>query len=78
MTTPTTTGVGDEGSTSAVTRPHKAPSLWSVKDTAAFLGVPAKTLYQWRYLEVGPPSHRIGRHLRYDPAEVRAWVLRQP
>ncbi|MDA0568055.1 helix-turn-helix domain-containing protein [Streptomonospora sp. S1-112] len=48
--------------------------LWSVQDAARFLGVPAKTLYEWRYKGDGPPSHRIGRYVRYVPAEVHAWV----
>jgi predicted DNA-binding transcriptional regulator AlpA len=48
--------------------------LWSVKDTAAYLRVPPKTLYEWRYKGDGPPSHRIGRYVRYVPAEVHAWV----
>jgi hypothetical protein len=37
-----------------------------------FLGVPVTTPYQWRR-GVGPPSRRVGRHLRYDPDDVRAW-----
>ncbi|MFD4204398.1 helix-turn-helix transcriptional regulator [Micromonospora tulbaghiae] len=41
------------------------------------LGVPVSTLYQWRYRRVGPKASRVGRHLRYDPADVRAWVARQ-
>ncbi|GAB3439310.1 hypothetical protein GCM10027570_03470 [Streptomonospora sediminis] len=60
------------------TEAYRGERLWSVKDAAGFLGVPVKTLYQWRYTEVGPPSHRIGRHIRYVPAEVRTWVLKQP
>jgi predicted DNA-binding transcriptional regulator AlpA len=48
--------------------------LWSVSDTAAYLRVPIKTLYEWRYKGDGPPSHRIGRYVRYVPAEVLAWV----
>ncbi|GAA4918736.1 helix-turn-helix transcriptional regulator [Streptomonospora salina] len=52
--------------------------LWSVREAARFLSVPEKTLYQWRYLETGPPSHRVGRYVRYDPDEVHAWVLQQP
>lgn len=51
--------------------------LWTLGETAAYLGVPAKTLYQWRYLRTGPPSHRVGRHVRYEPTEVRTWVLEQ-
>jgi excisionase family DNA binding protein len=51
--------------------------LWSVDDVAAYLRVPKATLYQWRYLGCGPKAIKVGRHLRYDPAEVRAWVKRQ-
>ena len=51
-----------------------ADRLWTVHDVAAFLGVPVGTLYQWRYLRIGPPAYRVGRHLRYDPAAVRAWL----
>lgn len=51
--------------------------LWSIQDTAAFLRVPVGTLYQWRHRRIGPPAFKLGRHLRYDPAAVRAWVTRQ-
>lgn len=51
--------------------------LWTVEDVATFLGVPVATLYQWRYRRTGPRAHRVGRHLRYDPAEVRAWLDQQ-
>lgn len=47
--------------------------LWSVTQTAKFLKVPEGTLYQWRHRRKGPPAGRVGRHLRYDPADVRAW-----
>ncbi|GAA2216793.1 helix-turn-helix transcriptional regulator [Micromonospora olivasterospora] len=47
--------------------------LWSVTDVSAFLGIPVGTLYQWRHRRIGPRASRVGRHLRYDPAEVRAW-----
>jgi predicted DNA-binding transcriptional regulator AlpA len=51
--------------------------LWGVDQVSAFLGVPVETLYQWRKRKYGPPSARVGRHLRYDPADVRAWFRRQ-
>ncbi|MDA2804581.1 helix-turn-helix transcriptional regulator [Nocardiopsis suaedae] len=60
-----------------VPRQRRSERLWTVADAAAFLGVPAKTLYQWRYQETGPPSHRVGRYVRYVPDEVRSWVCRQ-
>ena len=51
--------------------------LWLIEDAAAFLRVPVGTLYQWRHRRIGPPAFKIGRHLRYDPAAVRAWVAEQ-
>jgi predicted DNA-binding transcriptional regulator AlpA len=47
--------------------------LWGVKEVAEFLGVPVTTLYQWRYHRYGPPGRRVGRYVRYDPEQVRAW-----
>jgi excisionase family DNA binding protein len=52
---------------------HRIEPLWTVDDVAEFLGVPVNTLYQWRYRRTGPRASRVGRHLRYDPADVRAW-----
>lgn len=52
--------------------------LWSVQDVSAYLGVPVQTLYAWRSTGTyGPPGRRIGKRLRYVPADVRAWVLEQ-
>ena len=47
--------------------------LWSVDETAAYLRVTVQTLYTWRKKRTGPPSGRVGKHLRYDPDTVRAW-----
>ena len=51
--------------------------LWSIDETADFLGVPVKTLYQWRHKKSGPPSHRVGKHVRYFPEAVQDWVKEQ-
>jgi len=48
--------------------------LWCTEDVAEYLGVPVKTLYKWRLERHGPPCARIGKHLRYVPDEVVAWV----
>ena len=48
--------------------------LVTTAELAAFLSMPVKTLRQWRYLGVGPKAFRIGRHVRYEPAEVRRWL----
>lgn len=50
-------------------------TLWTAKDAAAFLRLPIKTLYQWSWRGEGPPVHKVGRHLRYVPDEVRTWLL---
>lgn len=48
--------------------------LWNIKDVGLFLGVPVATIYQWRVRGEGPPATKLGKHLRYEPGVVRAWV----
>jgi excisionase family DNA binding protein len=48
--------------------------LWTIEDAARYLRVPPGTLYQWRHRRTGPRAFKVGRHLRYDPADVRAWL----
>jgi predicted DNA-binding transcriptional regulator AlpA len=36
-----------------------------------------ETVYQWRRKRTGPRGFRVGRHLRFDPDDVRAWVESQ-
>jgi excisionase family DNA binding protein len=48
--------------------------LWSVHDVAEYLGIPVQTLYKWRQAGNGPIGYRLGKHLRYEPVAVRAWV----
>jgi Helix-turn-helix domain len=51
--------------------------LWTAEDTARYLRIPKATLYQWRYLGIGPKGGRVGRHLRYHPDDVIAWFRQQ-
>jgi excisionase family DNA binding protein len=49
--------------------------LWSVREVAEYLGVSVATVYGWRSAGFeGPPGRPIGKHLRYRPDDVRAWV----
>jgi predicted DNA-binding transcriptional regulator AlpA len=48
--------------------------LWTIADVSDFLCVPVQTLYHWRHRGEGPPAIRLGKHLRYDPEQVREWV----
>ncbi|MGW3148024.1 MULTISPECIES: helix-turn-helix transcriptional regulator [Streptomyces] len=43
-------------------------------DLADLLGVPVETVYQWRRKHTGPRGFRVGRHVRFDPEDVRSWV----
>ncbi|MEV0009816.1 helix-turn-helix domain-containing protein [Streptomyces sp. NPDC047973] len=44
------------------------------EDIASLMSVPLETVYAWRRKRTGPPGFRVGKHVRYDPAEVRAYV----
>jgi excisionase family DNA binding protein len=48
--------------------------LLSLDDLAAFLGVPKRTLYSWRYRGEGPVGYRVGRHVRYRREDIEAWL----
>lgn len=50
---------------------------WTPDDVARFLGVPVRTVYQWRYLGTGPKGARVGKHVRYLPEDVLAWFRQQ-
>jgi predicted DNA-binding transcriptional regulator AlpA len=43
-------------------------------DIAEIFEVPKETVYQWRKKRIGPAGFRIGKYVRYDPADVRAYV----
>ncbi|MFD4760887.1 helix-turn-helix transcriptional regulator [Streptomyces sp. NPDC058439] len=45
------------------------------EDLTQMFSLPSvETVYAWRKKRIGPPAIRIGKHLRYDPQAVRAWV----
>jgi excisionase family DNA binding protein len=51
--------------------------LLTLDEVAELLGIPASTLYRWRSEGDGPPSFRVGRVVRYDSADLEAWLQRQ-
>jgi len=48
--------------------------LWGIEELSEYLGVPVQTIYQWRTKKYGPPGRRIGKHVRFRPEDVEAWV----
>ena len=53
--------------------PWPIAPLWTVEDVAAYLQVPVQTLYFWRQRGTGPQARKMGKYLRYRPADVVAW-----
>lgn len=50
------------------------PKLLRVTDVAEILEVPLSTVYHWVARGEGPPSFKVGKHRRFDAAEVAAWL----
>ena len=48
--------------------------LWTHEETAAYLRVGSLLLTQLVTAGAGPTCYRVGRHRRYDRADVRAWL----
>ncbi len=46
-------------------------------EVAEYLQVSIKTLERWAMRNTGPKYARIGRHRRYDWADIAAWVAAQ-
>jgi excisionase family DNA binding protein len=54
----------------------ESPDRWlTPRELSELLQIPISTLYQWTYKSVGPPSHKIGRHVRYRLSEVNEWAM---
>ncbi len=58
----------------AVKAGRLAEGMWSAEKTAEFLGVDVTTLYRWRGQGHPLRSYKAGG-LKYDPADVRAYLL---
>ncbi len=50
--------------------------LLAPTEVSELLGIPTRTLTDWRYRGEGPRYLRIGRHVRYRPAEIESWLER--
>jgi excisionase family DNA binding protein len=57
--------------------PTRLERLLTVQQLSDYLGVPVKTLYEWRAQNVGPRAVKVGRALRYPESRVVAWLEEQ-
>lgn len=53
------------------------PELLTIKEAASYLTVPEETLRKWRAQGRGPQAIKLGRHLRYDRADLDRWIAEQ-
>jgi hypothetical protein len=48
--------------------------LWDELELAERLDIPRETVAKWRRMGVGPDFLRLGKHVRYSPGDVAAWL----
>jgi predicted DNA-binding transcriptional regulator AlpA len=53
------------------------PAFLTQPEVAILLGVPEPTLEGRRRTKSGPPWLKLGRHVKYDRDDVRAWAREQ-
>lgn len=70
----TSTASADRESQQAAEHRNDLDRLMTVEEVADYLNVPVSTIYQWRHKGTGPRAFRVGRFLRYDPSDIRAWL----
>ncbi|MEI6414931.1 MAG: helix-turn-helix domain-containing protein [Pseudomonadota bacterium] len=51
--------------------------LLNKHEAAAIIGIQPHTLDKWRMTGKGPRFVKVGRHRRYDPADIQAWIESQ-
>ncbi|MEU6553098.1 helix-turn-helix domain-containing protein [Streptomyces sp. NPDC046915] len=66
-------------SAEVATAPRALPTRFlTPDDLVEMFELPSvERVYQWRRKRTGPRGFRVGRHLRFDPDDVRAWVESQ-
>lgn len=57
--------------------PSRLERLLTVQQLSDYLGVPVKTLYEWRTQKSGPRAVKVGRALRYPEGRVIDWLEEQ-
>lgn len=53
------------------------PRLWTLEEAAAYLGKTPAALHTMRWRRIGPPSFKVGRHVRFRSEDVIGWVSQQ-
>lgn len=48
--------------------------LITEKDVAAITGLTVATIRRYRHLRLPPPYIKLGKNVRYDQNDIRAWL----
>lgn len=51
--------------------------LLSLDELAEYLGIPVRTIYDWRTDGKGPRGVRVGKHVKFFHSDIRAWLAQQ-
>lgn len=46
----------------------------TTEELADYLKVPVNSIYQWRVRGAAPPAAKVGRHMRWNLADVDRWL----
>ncbi|GAA3871467.1 helix-turn-helix domain-containing protein [Leifsonia kafniensis] len=53
---------------------NNQPEYLTQMQLSELLQIPVRTIEDWRHNKKGPPFVTLGRHVRYDLVDVKAWV----
>lgn len=56
---------------------RSTPELMTTDEVAALLRTPVRTVRDWTYRRVGPPSVKVGTRRLYDRRDVLSWLAEQ-
>lgn len=55
-------------------QPMDRTPMWTLDELCALLRTTPATVYTWRKHGDGPRAYKIGQHLLFADADVRAWL----
>lgn len=48
--------------------------LWTLDELCAKLHTSPRTVHGWRRAGTAPKAYKVGKHLMFDEADIRAWL----
>ncbi|MEV0893315.1 helix-turn-helix domain-containing protein [Promicromonospora sp. NPDC050262] len=60
--------------TDPLSKPGDRTPMWTLEELCAYLRTTPATVHAWRKHGQGPRADKVGRHLLFADADVRAWL----